>query len=264
MRACALAIVAAMAMAWPALAQNEISGPPVMTTVVVPVVGSVVGIDSVQWRTTVELHNEMRTPANVVITLPAAEEQPAILLPAIPPNGVVRFNDIVGQAFNLDDAISPMVVQTEGRRSITIHATIYGVRGGELLPAQPIPINYGATFFPSRALQGLSFSDSFRTNIGIANLGEKEASFTLALQRVPGRNVAVTHVTLPAATLWHSSIQSMFPLITSGENFTVVVETSSPETHVYASVIENGTDVARFVPASVAGVAAIKAASTRE
>ena len=68
MRPPALWLLAAMAMAWPAAAQNEISGPPVMTTVVVPVVGSVTGIDNVQWRTNVELRNEGRTPANVVVT----------------------------------------------------------------------------------------------------------------------------------------------------------------------------------------------------
>src|SRR5256885_17226024 len=93
---------------------QEVSTPPVMTTVVVPVVGSVVGLDNVRWRTEVELRNDTRTEANVVLTLPTTPEQAAIALPGIPPGGVVRFADIVGQAFNLDTAISPMVVQTDG------------------------------------------------------------------------------------------------------------------------------------------------------
>jgi hypothetical protein len=227
------------------------SGPPVMTTVIVPVVGSTIGIDNVRWRTDVELHNENRTEANVVITLPAAPDQPAILLPGIPPGGVVRFSDIVGEAFNLQLALSPLIVQTEGRRSVTIRATVYGVRGTDLLPPVPIPINYASTFYPQRVLEGLSFSDQYRTNIGLANLSEKEAAFTLALQRVAGRNLAVTNITLPPLTLWHTSIQSLFPLISNGDNFSVVVETGTPDTHVYASVIENGTDVARFVQPSV-------------
>jgi hypothetical protein len=241
-------------------AAQEVSAP-VITTVVVPVVGSIVGVDNVRWRTEVELRNDTRTEANVVVTLPTAPEQPAIALPGIPPGGVVRFADIVGEAFKLDAAISPMVVQTDGRRSVTIRAIIYGVRGTDMLPVQSIPIDYATTFFPTRVLQGLSFSDDFRTNIGIANLGESEASFTLALQRMPGRSVAVTHVTLPGSTLWHSSIQSMFPLITAGDNFSVVIETSAPETHVYASVIENATDAARFVPPSIVGAGAVQTAA---
>ncbi|MGZ8796250.1 MAG: hypothetical protein ACXW2F_02810, partial [Thermoanaerobaculia bacterium] len=52
-------------------------------------------------------------------------------------------------------------------------------------------------------------------------------------------------------SLWHMSIQSAFPLITSGDNFSVVVETASPDTHVYASVIENATNSARFVEPSL-------------
>jgi len=63
---------------------------------------------------------------------------------------------------------------------------------------------------------------------------------------------------LPPLSLWHSSIQSMFPLISNGDNFTVVVETSAPETHVYASVIENGTDVARFVAPTISGISTIR------
>ena len=40
-------------------------------------------------------------------------------------------------------------------------------------------------------------------------------------------NVAVTRFTVAANTLIHTSVQSLFPLITKGEDFTVIVETSS-------------------------------------
>ena len=261
MRPALICLIATTLTAFVARAQTETQ---VMTTVVVPVVGSILGLDNVRWRTEVELRNDTRSEANVVLTLPTTPEQAAIALPGIPAGGVVRFADIVGQAFNLDAAISPMIVQTDGRRSITIRATVYGTRGTDVLPPQPIPIDYTSSFYPARMLEGLSFSDSFRTNIGIANLGEKDAPFTLALQRVPGRNVAVSHITLPASSLWHASIQSIFPLITAGDNFSVVIETSAPSTHVYASVIENGTDAARFVAPSILGVSTIKTAATTE
>ena len=244
-----------------AAAAQEVSAP-VITTVVVPVVGSVTGVDNVRWRTEVELRNDTRTEASVVISLPTAPEQPAIALPGIPPGGVVQFADIVGEAFKLDAAISPMIVATDGRRSVTIRANIYGIRGTDMLPVQTIPIDDASTFIPMmRVLRGLSFSDDFRTNIGLANLGENAASFTLALQRVLGRNVAVTHVTLPGSTLWHASIQSLFPLITAGDNFSIVIETSAPETYVYASVIENATDAARFVAPLPIGASVVQAAT---
>jgi hypothetical protein len=248
MRPLLFCLIATTLIAPVARAQSET---PVMTTVVVPVVGSILGLDNVRWRTEVTLRNDMRTEANVVLTLPTTPDQSSIALPGIPPGGVVRFADIVGQAFNLDAAISPMVVLTEGQRSITIQANVYGQRGNDPIPVQPIPIDYTSSAFPLRVLHGLSFSDSFRTNIGIANLGENDAPFTLALQRVPGRNVAIARVMLPGSSLWHASVQSLLPLITSGDNFDVIIETSAPNTYVYASVIENATDAARFVAPAV-------------
>jgi hypothetical protein len=47
------------------------------------------------------------------------------------------------------------------------------------------------------------------------------------------------------------SIQSLFPMISKGDDFTVVIETISRDTYVYASVIDN-EHTGRFVPPRVA------------
>jgi hypothetical protein len=125
------------------------------------------------------------------------------------------------------------------------------VRGADITRPEPIPVIYSDPYYPLRRLDGLSFSDNFRTNIGLVNLGDKEASFTLALQRVAGRNVAVARVTIPSKALWHQAIQTIFPLITKGDDFTVVVETGSHDTYVYASVIDNRNSDARFIPPAI-------------
>ena len=122
-----------------------------------------------------------------------------------------------------------------------VAANVYAVHGTDVTRPEPIPIAYGDATYPQRRLDGLSFSDAFRTNVGLVNLGDKEASFTLALQRVSGRNIAVARVTLPPNSLLHQSVQALFPVITRGDDFTVVVETASPSTYVYASVIDNAT-----------------------
>jgi hypothetical protein len=229
-------------------ASAQPADPPLeVTTVVVPVVGSVIGATGVLWKTDLELHNDQPAELNVLLSLPAAGGERWQMV-AIPPGESVRYVDVVGQAFGIDAALSPLVVQTEGRRSVAIRATAYGMRGAEVSPPQPIAVNYGPTYYPLRILQNLSFNDEFRTNIGLANLSERSAEFILALQRVPGRNLAVNRVTLPPNALWHTAIQSMFPMITSGDHFSVVVETPSPATYVYASVIENTTNRALFIP----------------
>ncbi|PYQ35454.1 MAG: hypothetical protein DMF57_03120 [Acidobacteria bacterium] len=239
----ALAFVFLMATAVEARAA---AAEPPSISVLVPVVGSVAGI-GVVWKTDVELRNDTSQEATVALSLPAAVDEPTILL-TLPAGGVQRFTDVVGEAFGMAQALSPLRVQTLGRHSIRVIATVYGVRGADITKPEPIPVIYSDPYYPLRRLDGLSFSDDFRTNIGLANLGEKEASFTLALQRVVGRNVAVARVTIPRNALWHQAIQAIFPLITKGDDFTVIVETGSHDTYVYGSVIDNRTSDARFIP----------------
>ena len=138
-----------------------------------------------------------------------------------------------------------------GKRPVHITANAYAVHGSDITRPEPIPVVYGDASYPFRTLNNLSFSDVFRTNLGLVNLGAKEATFTLALQRVAGRNISVARIAIPANSLAHTSIQSLFPLITKGDDFNVVIETSSPSTYVYASVIENATSEARFIAPSI-------------
>jgi hypothetical protein len=217
----------------------------------VPVVGSVVGIGGIQWKTDVQLHNDTARELSVRLALPATAA-PELLI-TIPPGATERFTDIAAEVFSMTTALSPLEIETfETKRPIRVAATVYGVRGTEIFSPEPIPVDYSSGgYYPQRSLHGLSFSDTFRTNVGLANLGDRDATFLLALQRLAGRNVALTRITLPPNTLTHVSIQSLFPLITRGDNFTVVVETGSRDTYTYASVIDNLTNAARFVQPAV-------------
>ncbi len=221
------------------------------TTVVVPIVGNISGI-GVRWVTSLELRNDTGTPVEVWMLLPTTAEAQAFNR-TLAPNETVVMSDVIAQAFGTTTALSPLKVITTGRRSVTVRANVYPVRAdGQVLAAEPITVDYGPTFYPVRYLPGLAFSDDFRTNVGLVNLSEdKSATFVLALQRLPGRNVAVTRITLPPESLTHTSIQTLFPLITSGSDFTIVVETASPDTFVYGSVIDNNTTTARFIHANV-------------
>ncbi len=234
---------------------------PQSVSVLVPIVGSVVGINNVRWKTDIDLYNDGRSEANVLLSLPAAPEQPFILV-AIAPGAGQHFSDIVAASFGMEATLSPLKITTiDSSRSVRVLASVYGVHDAEVTPPEPIAVTYGATYYPLRTLNGLSFSDTFRTNVGLANLGDHEASFTLALQRVPGRNVAVTRVAVLPNSLVHTSVQSLFQMITKGEDFMVLVETSSPDTYVYASVINNETSQTHFIQPSIGAPQAQEAPS---
>jgi hypothetical protein len=232
---------------------------PQSVSVLVPVVGSTLGINNVRWKTDVDLFNDGRGEANVMLSLPTAPDQPFILV-TIPPGSGQHFSDIVASTFGMDATLSPLKITTiDSTRSVRVGASVYAVHDAEVSRPEPIAITYSATYFPVRSLNGLSFSDAFRTNIGLANLGDQEATFTLALQRVPGRNVAVTRYRVSANALVHTSVQSLFPMITKGDDFTVVVETSAPNTYIYASVVDNETNQTHFIQPSISAPAAQEA-----
>jgi hypothetical protein len=222
---------------------------PVSTTIV-PVVGSTFGVSMVRWLTDVELTNETGLPVDVAIELSSVPDAP-VFLTTLGPGQVQRFTDIVGQAFGLDAALSPLRVTTGGRRPVTVRAQAYAVHGADVSPPQRLDSYGRETWFPIRVLDNLAFSDELRTNVGLANLGTQDADFLLALQRVPGRNVAITHVVVGAGSLLHISIQSLFPMITKGDGFSVVVETGARQTHVYASVIRNEDHRAEFIASRI-------------
>lgn len=224
--------------------------PAVSSTVVVPIVGSALGANAVHWRTSVELHNELPEEITIAMQLPTMPDQPAIVT-SLAPGGRMLFADVVTEAFGIDHALSPLVVTTLARRSVTVRATAYGVRGAEQFQPQPIAVDYGATYYPVRTLYNLSFNEAWRTNIGLVNLAERPVEFVLALQRIAGRNIGVTRVTLPPLSLSHVPIQALFPLIANGDHFTMVVETGEQDTFVYGSVIENATTTATFIRAVI-------------
>ena len=219
-----------------------------VATAVVPVVGNILGATMVRWRTDVEIVNDTGRDTDVALELPSAPDQPLMLL-TLAAGQSQRFTDITAQAFGIENVLSPLRVTTSGRRSVTIRATAYATRdaGSFLSPMQPLGVYIGPSFFPTRVLDGLAFSEEYRTTIGLVNFGDRDADFVLGLQRIPGRTLAVTPVRVRANGIVHTSIQSLFPLITSGNGFSVVVETGARETYVYASVIESAEHAGHFV-----------------
>ena len=217
-----------------------------VSTAVVPVVGSVLGATMIRWKTDVELVNDTGRPTDVALELPLAPGLAEFFV-TMSPGQTLRFPDIA-QAFQLDHVLSPLRVTTSGRRTVTVRARVYALRDGEPpSPSQPLTVFVGPSFFPTRVLDNLAFSEEFRTNIGLVNFGEREAEFVLGLQRIPGRTIAVSRVGVRAGGMSHMSIQSLFPLITEGSGFNVVVETASRDTYAYASVIESSNHAGRFV-----------------
>jgi hypothetical protein len=219
-------------------------------SVIVPVVASTIGPLDTHWKTDVILQNDLKTEMTVTLSLPTVPDQPIILL-TLPAGRTQRFTDVVGEAFALDNVISPLVVQTLGRHSVRVAASAYAVQGGTITRPQPIPLTDPSSFYPLRTLQSLAHSPTRRTNLGLINLGEREAVFTLALKSAAGDTVGAVRSVLPPNTMWHIALQLLFPSMKEGEGYAILAETGARDTYVYASVVDNTTNQAEFIAPSV-------------
>lgn len=228
------------------IAIPALAAQPSSVTVIVPVVASTVGSNDTHWKTFVELRNDYKTELTIVLSLPTALDEP-IIMQTLPPGGVQRFDDIVGEAFGLENVISPLVVQTQGHKSVRVTASAYAIHGTTVTRPHLIPVTDATTFFPLRTLPALSYSDALRTNIGLVNLGEHAAVITVALRSQTGEMVAASRIELAPNTMRHDAMQILFPAMKNGDNYTVLVETASRDTYVYASVVDNVTNEGRFI-----------------
>ena len=144
---------------------------------------------------------------------------------------------IVVQAFGLDArSLAAARVTGEDERS-RCGPRLCGDAGAGILPHQTIAV-YGAnhTFRCGHSTISLSAANTARTS-GWRTSARQTADFLLALQRVPGRNLALTHIRWPQARCSTSRFDAL-PADHRAMASRSVVETGQRETLVYASVIE--------------------------
>ncbi|MEO8216992.1 MAG: hypothetical protein ABI718_07910 [Acidobacteriota bacterium] len=217
----------------------------VVAETVVPVVANVIGLGEVEWRTQLFLRNDTGSEVDVAVTMPGVPGP--FYFTTLPAGGSAALNDLVHDTFGITGAIDQLLIRTSGRYPVTAIATIYGVHEGSVVGTQQIPALAQPPFGSLRLLSNLILSDTYRTNVGLVNYSDNTITFSMALQRIAGRDVATTMVTIPAHSVRQLPIQMLFPLIAEGGTFSIVADASSPLSYAYASVLNNETIDARFV-----------------
>src|SRR5207245_1550582 len=141
------------------------------TTVIVPIVGNIGGLNGVRWVTELVLHNNSPAPIDIWMLLPTTAEAQAYSR-TLAGGETVVMRDVVAEAFGTQTALSPLKIIASGRRTLSVQASAYPIKGTDVLAPEPIAVDYGISYYPIRALSGLAFSDDLRTNIGLANLSD--------------------------------------------------------------------------------------------
>lgn len=212
---------------------------------IVPVAGSIQGLGGVVWSTDVALHNPLPYDVDVVLSLVGVPDDP-FLFSTIAAGDTLTFPDLPRQTFGVFGRLAPLRVQTLAASSVTVAAVVHGLTGDGPTEPEVLTVQYGRSRPMLQTIPALIVGTQFRTNVGIVNPSETDATVLLALQKVAGRNIAVVTRSIPPRTHIQLPLDTIFPLLTEGENVSLVVEHTNPEAYVYASVIANDTHNARY------------------
>lgn len=219
-----------------------------VSTVVVPVVASVTGLNNVLWRTDVLIRNDEPVDREIYIELAAAPER--FLLTTLGAGTTMVLTDVVRQTFGLIDTMSPLIVKTIGPSSVTVATIVIPILDQTVGASQPIRLIGATPAGGVHRLGGLLLNEEFRTNIGFVNLGDQETTFTVSLQRLENRSLGVNRVSVAPGRVEQFALQQLFPLISAEEDtFSLIIEVPSYG-YVYASVVKNDDSTARLVDAS--------------
>jgi hypothetical protein len=210
------------------------------TTRIIPVAGHLPGANGTSWTTDVSLTNNTAFP--VVVELVFRTE-----------DGVARTRSIplgAHQSALLDDAVGPdrfpgvnpaswlgqLEVRSSGDVSATAHIFTRDAGGG----------TFGSTYddfdpsvlSTSGTIAGLIFSSHFRSNVALANPGDRMSAFDYMLRREDGSVAASRHVDVPAHTTRQLSIGDDVVASLDDRRFSLTW-TASSSGYVVASVVDN-------------------------
>ena len=173
----------------------------------------------------------------------------------IPPRGTALLDDVAA-SLDVLDTTGALRVTSASALAVTsrIYVDLADDEGtlGQFVPAVPRSAGLRRGVMPHLANNG------FRTNLGMFNPNQNDATVRLELRNTSGTLVAQHTMTLAGWSQQQRSLASYFPEVdlTTVENATVSFDASSPIV-VYASVIDNVSGDSILIPAQTdAGVAA--------
>ncbi|HEX7192252.1 MAG TPA: PKD domain-containing protein [Thermoanaerobaculia bacterium] len=121
---------------------------------------------------------------------------------------------------------------------------------------QAVPTVGSSDFSGNLYLTGMASSTSFRTNIGLVNRGDSDATVILTLFDSNGSQVASANVAVPANNFQQSAISQLFTSLAtrSFDSLSMKVTSNAPDAlSVYASVIDNKTQDPIYIQATPGG-----------
>jgi hypothetical protein len=235
------------------------AGPDMTWEAVVPAVSHAPGAFGSLWRTDLAAVNDGATTASVTQTFVPVQGASVTRTAEIPPGGTREWADVLTSLFGVDAAASASgVVRVASDRALhvasrTFSEAVDGTFGG-YLPA--VTASEGLVAGTTGILPQLTRTALFRTNVGVTNLSDTEASVTIRLRGKDSESLGVP-VVLPVPPRGLVQVVDVFGAAGAGDRdlawATIDVTTSGAFVWAYASVIDNRTGDPTIVPLELEG-----------
>lgn len=221
---------------------------------VVPAVAHAPGGYGTLWRTDLAAVNEASTPANALLTFVPVAGDSVTRAAALPAGGTTEWGDILSSLFEVEpEAAASGVVRVSADQTLCVSSSTYNQKDdatfGGFLPA----VRTRDALAPGKTgiLPQLARNPTFRTNVGLTNLGDAPADVTIRLRGMDAEALGkpVT-VSVPAKGLLQ--VGDVFAAAAAGYHdlawATVEVTTPGALVWAYASVVDNRTGDPTNIP----------------
>jgi PKD repeat protein len=223
------------------------------TVYMVPSVAHLPGAGGTQWRTDVALVGNPSATAHLTLTY-YSDSQTLGTGFDLAPNATVEWRDILVSRFGMGAGVSSSgVLHVSSDVPLVITSRTYNQTAtgtfGQYYPACKIgdALSYGQT----GTLAQLKKNGSFRTNVGILNLGASSCSVAIKLFKGDGVQVGTSKTLTAAGGRWVQQYD-IFANVGAGSNdiayATVTVQTPGGKVWAYASVVDIATGDPTTIP----------------
>jgi hypothetical protein len=230
-----------------------------LTEMVFPIVGALAGANGTQFRSDLALINLGSSESHVVLEYYASGEAgnaapTDVHVFSLNSNNQEILEDVVREAFDLTSGSG--AIRLIATQPLIATARIYndlrpvdGGTFGQFVPAHTASMNRTAGVLPMLANQRAESNIGSRTNIGFFNAGTTPVTVTFNIHRFNGTVLESRTMTVAGRAQQQMPLPQIFPSAEPLDNLYVTFSTEGGPLYVYASVIDNITGDAVFIPA---------------
>lgn len=225
------------------------------TAIIFPVAGSLAGANETFFRTDLALVNEVEAPTTVTLEYYASSAgggsaPTATAVIDLNTREQVQLFDVVRDTFGM--VSSSGAIRLFAPHRVTAIGRIYndqravgGGTYGQFVPAHPEAFNRTTGTFPMLSNQQ---TGNFRANIGWFNDGNETVTVHFEARPSSGIGVESVNLEVPPKSQLQMQLNQLFPDLGPHESMYVTFIANAP-LYVYASIVDNRTGDAIFVPA---------------